>query len=68
MKRKNLEKAIILGLLAASISVPVWAEDTETGALWTDANKTVSEGNLIVNAGGNVGVGFQGTVNVKMVI
>lgn len=64
MKRKNLEKAIIMGLLAASISVPVWAEDTETGALWTDANKTVSEGNLIVNAGGNVGVGFQGTVNV----
>ena len=27
MKRKNLEKAIILGLLAASISVPVWAEE-----------------------------------------
>lgn len=25
MKRKNLEKAIILGLMAASISVPVWA-------------------------------------------
>ena len=64
MKKKNLEKAIILGLMAASISVPVWAEDTETGALWADANKTVSEGNLIVNAGGNVGVGFQGTVNV----
>lgn len=27
MKRKNLEKAIILGLLAASISVPVFAAD-----------------------------------------
>lgn len=27
MKRKNLEKAIIMSLLAASISVPVWAED-----------------------------------------
>lgn len=27
MKRKNLEKAIIMGMMAASISVPVWAED-----------------------------------------
>lgn len=27
MKRKNLEKAIILGLMAASISVPVWAAE-----------------------------------------
>ena len=27
MKRKNLEKAIIMGLVAASISVPVWAAD-----------------------------------------
>ena len=27
MKRKNLEKAIIMGLLTASISVPVWAEN-----------------------------------------
>ena len=27
MKRKNLEKAIILGLMAASISMPVWAAE-----------------------------------------
>lgn len=27
MKRKNLEKAIIMGLLTASISVPVWAAE-----------------------------------------
>lgn len=36
MKRKNLEKAIIMGLLAASISVPVWAADNEEvlGSQW----------------------------------
>lgn len=65
MKRRHLEKAIILGLLAASISVPVWAKDTISGPLWADANKTVEEGNLIVDAGKTVGIGFQGTVNVK---
>ena len=65
MKRKNLEKAIILGLMAAGISVPAWADNTISGPLWTDANKTVEEGNLIVDAGKTVGIGFQGTVNVK---
>lgn len=36
MKRKNLEKAIIMGLLATSISVPVWAADNEEvlGSQW----------------------------------
>lgn len=29
MKRKNLEKAIILGLMAAGISVPAWAENID---------------------------------------
>lgn len=33
MKRKNLEKAIILGLMAASISVPVWAADQISGPI-----------------------------------
>lgn len=32
MKKKNLEKAIILGLMAASISVPVWAAE----GLWDE--------------------------------
>lgn len=68
MKKKNLEKAIILGLMAASISVPVWAADQTSGPLWGEGwngEKIVDNGdNLIVNAGGNVGVGFQGTVNV----
>ncbi len=64
MKRKNLEKAIIMGLLAASISVPVWAADVESGRLWPDANKTVENGNLIIKATDTMGIGYQGTVNV----
>ena len=34
MKWKNLEKAIILGSMAASVSVPVWAADQTSGPLW----------------------------------
>lgn len=51
--------------MAASVSVPVWAETT--GALWTDANKTVETGDLIVDARNEKkdGIGYQGTVNVK---
>lgn len=72
MKRKNLEKAIILGLLAASISVPVWAADQTSGPLWGEGwngEKIVDNGdNLIVNAvsdeGVGVGIGPKGTVNV----
>lgn len=68
MKRKNLEKAIILGLMAASISVPVWAVDQTSGPLWNEGwngEKIVDNGdNLIVNAGSSVGIGPQGTVNV----
>lgn len=68
MKRKNLEKAIILGLMAASVSVPVWAADQTSGPLWGEGwngEKIVDNGdNLIVNAGSSVGIGPQGTVNV----
>ena len=64
MKRKNLEKAIIMGLLTASISVPVWAADVESGRLWPDANTTVENGNLIIKATDTMGIGYQGTVNV----
>lgn len=41
MKRKNLEKAIIMGLVAASISVPVWAADNEEvlGSQWQANNE-----------------------------
>ncbi len=61
MKRKNLEKAIIMGLLAASISVPVWAAE----GLWDNANiyEVVEEGDLTVDTAGP-GIGYNGTVNV----
>lgn len=41
MKRKNLEKAIIMGLLTTSISVPVWAADNEEvlGSQWQANNE-----------------------------
>lgn len=61
MKRKNLEKAIIMSLLAASVSVPVWAAE----GLWDNANidKVVEEGDLTVDTTGP-GIGYNGTVNV----
>ena len=43
MKRKNLEKAIILGLMAASISVPVWAKDINEQIVDDRYNKTYAE-------------------------
>ena len=60
MKRKNLEKAIILGLMAASISVPVWAAE----GLWGEnLKKEVTEGNLEITDDGT-GIGFDGIVDV----
>lgn len=79
MKRNHLKKAILLGLIAASIHAPVWAEDSTTptvqqetvGALWGDSwngEKIVGSANnpmdLIINANDNVGIGYNGTVNV----
>ena len=43
MKRKNLEKAIIMGLLATSISVPVWAKDINEQIVDDTYNGTYSE-------------------------
>ena len=58
MKRKNLEKAIIMGLMAASISVPVWAAD------YVKTNEEIGQGtnlseydNIILNYDSN----FNGT-------
>lgn len=60
MKKKNLEKAIILGLMAASISVPVWAAE----GLWDEnLKKEVTEGNLEITDDGT-GIGFDGVVDV----
>ena len=65
MKRhKNLERAIVLGLmLSTGIYGTAFAETMNSG-LWTDADKEVEAGeDLTINASG-VGIGFDGTVNV----
>lgn len=53
MKRKNLEKAIILGLLAASISVPVWAADVNVEEFVKDRTGeiVVTEETVVVGNG-----------------
>ena len=59
MKRKNLEKAIILGLMVASVSVPVWAADEyfhgngAPGALYGGIHKaeTPDDDMIITNKG-----------------
>lgn len=65
MKRKNLEKAIVLGLmLSTGVYATAWAEDIQSGGLWTDANKEVEAGdNLVITADG-IGAGYEGTINV----
>lgn len=78
MKRKNLEKAIIMGLVAASISVPVWA-DTIDGNIWNgNINQGSTDGSLIINTPiipedpedpdgpkkAIDGIGFNGTVDI----
>lgn len=66
MKRNQLKTAILLGLMATSISMPVWAEDS--GGLWQESNvNKIVEGedeDLNVKTDG-VGIGYNGTVNVK---
>ena len=62
MKRNHLKKAILLGLIAASIHAPVWAEDS-TG-LWQAGDKTVSDGDLNITTSG-VGIGPAINVTVQ---
>lgn len=62
MKRNHLKKAILLGLIAASIHAPVWAEDS-TG-LWQAGDKTVSNDNLNITTSG-VGIGPAINVDVQ---
>lgn len=63
--KKDLAKAIVLGLLTASVCSVASADDVHSGGLWTNANKEVEAGNnLIIDASG-IGAGFQGTINVK---
>lgn len=68
MKRNHLKKAILLGLIAASIHAPVWAESEPFYGLW-DPNahleEIVGENLTIINTDG-VGIGYtSGTVTVK---
>lgn len=68
MKRNHLKKAILLGLIAASIHAPVWAESEPFYGLW-DPNdhpdEIVGEDLTIINTDG-VGIGYtSGNVTVK---
>lgn len=66
MKRNHLKKAILLGLIAASIHAPVWAEDFS--GLWNPndhQDEIVGEDLTITNTAGG-GIGYtSGTVTVK---
>lgn len=76
MKRNHLKKAILLGLIAASIHAPVWAEDIEVGSLWTNMptnsygsaenpiNVTVDASDVDEQGRPQVGIGPAGTVDV----
>ena len=65
MRRKNLERAIVLGLLlSTSVYGSAWAKDIPSGGLWTDANKEVEAGNNLIITTDGVGIGYKGTVNV----
>lgn len=67
-KRKNLERAIVLGLmLSTSICGTAFAEDIETGSLWDSIKlpDNFKEGdNLIIKAGESQGIGFNGTLDI----
>lgn len=72
MKRKNLEKAIIMSLLAASISVPVWAADINKEGGFYGPNVDVHEAmntneSYIIDAtqGITTGIGFNGTFDIS---
>lgn len=67
MKRNHLKKAILLGLIAASIHAPVWAVEYTTGTWDPNAHseEIVGENLTIINTDG-VGIGYtSGTVTVK---
>lgn len=73
MKRKNLEKAIIMSLLAASVSVPVWADNiTQEGGFY-NGNVNIDEGmtneetyTINANISGKpiTGIGYNGTFDI----
>ena len=65
MKHRNLEKAVVLSLiLSTGVYGSAWAEDIQSGGLWTDANKEIEAGNNLVITADNIGAGYEGTINV----
>lgn len=66
--RKNLERAIVLGLmLSTSFCGTVFADDIESGSLWDDMKlpEDFKAGdNLIIKAGDSQGIGFNGTIDI----
>lgn len=64
MKRNHLKKAILLGLIAASIHAPVWAKELDKG-IWPNSNiqETVKGEDLEITSPG-IGIGYNGTVTV----
>lgn len=60
MKRNHLKKAILLGLIAASIHAPVWAY---TGTWDPNAHSEEIVGDLTIESTG-IGIGYTGTVIV----
>lgn len=67
MKRhKNLERAIVLGLmLSTGIYGTAFAETMDKGLWDNNVNKVVTDGDLTIDAGSKTGIGFNGTVNVE---
>lgn len=65
--KKNLERAIILGLiLSTGVYGTALAEDETSGGLWPNADYTTEvPGNNLIITTQSIGVGFNGTVNVK---
>ena len=65
MKHRNLEKDVVLSLiLSTGVYGSAWAEDIQSGGLWTDANKEIEAGNNLVITADNIGAGYEGTINV----
>lgn len=66
-RKKNLERAIILGLiLSTGVYGSAWAEDEISGGLWPNADyKTEVPGNNLIITTQSIGIGYNGTVNVK---
>lgn len=65
MKRRNLEKAVVLSLiLSTGVYGSAWAETERPGSLWQDGDYTTQKGNNLEITSDIVGIGPDGTINV----